>query len=39
VTAATARSPVVVSRINSSGAVGEPLTFTAPAPHFVAVAQ
>jgi general secretion pathway protein D len=39
VTAATARSPVVVSRINPSGAKGEPLTFTAPPPHFVAVAQ
>jgi general secretion pathway protein D len=39
VTAATARSPVVVSRINSTGAGGEPLTFTVPAPHFVAVAQ
>ncbi len=39
VTAATARSPVVVSRINPTGASGEPLTFTAPAPHFVAVAQ
>lgn len=39
VTAATARSPVVVSRINPSGASGEPLAFTAPAPHFVAVAQ
>jgi general secretion pathway protein D len=39
VTAATPQSPVVVSRVNLSGSAGEPLTFTAPAPHFVAVAQ
>ncbi len=39
VTAATARSPLVLSRISPSGTAGEALTFTAPVPHFVAVAQ
>lgn len=39
VTAATARSPVVLSRISSSGTAGEPLTFSVPAPHFLAVTQ
>jgi general secretion pathway protein D len=38
VTAASPRSPVTVSRINLSGAAGEALAFTAPAPHFIAVA-
>ena len=39
VTAAAARSPIVVSRVNSSGTDGGVLPFTAPAPHFVAAAQ
>jgi general secretion pathway protein D len=39
VTAATAQSPVTVSRINLSGSAGEALAFTQPAPHFIAVTQ
>lgn len=39
VTAATAQSPVTVSRISLSGAAGEALAFTPPAPHFIAVTQ
>lgn len=39
VTAATQQSPVTVSRINLSGAGGEALAFTPPAPHFIAVTQ
>ncbi|MBI5889589.1 MAG: hypothetical protein HZB47_02790 [Nitrosomonadales bacterium] len=38
VTAATARSPVTVSRVALSGTGGEALAFKAPAPHFIAVA-
>ena len=37
VTAATSQSPVTVGRINLSGAGGEVLAFTPPAPHFIAV--
>ncbi|HEY0666466.1 MAG TPA: secretin N-terminal domain-containing protein [Gallionella sp.] len=39
VTAATAQSPVTVSRINLAGSAGESLAFTAPAPHFIAVTE
>ncbi len=39
VTAASPQSPVTVSRINLSGAGGEALAFTPPAPHFIAVTQ
>ncbi|MFZ2161168.1 MAG: secretin N-terminal domain-containing protein [Sideroxyarcus sp.] len=37
VTAASPQSPVTVSGISLGGSGGEPLAFTAPAPHFVAV--
>jgi general secretion pathway protein D len=39
VTGTTPQSPVTVSRINASGAGGEALPLTAPAPHLIAVAQ
>jgi general secretion pathway protein D len=39
VAAASPQSPVTVSRMNLSGTTGEALAFTAPAPHFIAVAQ
>lgn len=39
VTAASSQSPVTLGSISLSGSGGESLSFTAPAPHFIAVAQ